>query len=189
VPNKAIFLDCIFLKRKRFAASNLLDVELYQKPLNNYLYLPFSSYHTKAQKHSFISNELKRYVVHFSDKLLFLCVRKLFLFRLRARGYTQSFLAKPFAQVFYSQRQILLNPTRKPQPSKAEAPIFAIAWDPRTEALNLPKLFHEEWLKVQLEDVPQLRPIPVPLTCYKRAPNLKNFIGKLSKCPISNWLH
>lgn len=179
VPNKAIFLDCIFLKGNRFATSNLLDVELYQKPLNNYLYLPFSSYHTNAQKVSFISNELKRYVVHFSQELLFLCVRQLFFHRLRARGYPKGFLAKPFAQVFYSQRQKFLYPSEAPNASEAEAPIFAIPWDPRTEAMNLPKIFHEEWLNVQ--DVPQLLPVPVPLTCYKRAPNLKNLVNKLSK--------
>jgi hypothetical protein len=58
----AIFLDLTIFKGKRFKEKRLLDTRCYQKPMNRYLFMPFSSEHTTACKISIVHGELRRYI-------------------------------------------------------------------------------------------------------------------------------
>jgi hypothetical protein len=58
----AVFLDCRFFKGRRWLSSGILDVQLYSKPQNRFLYKPFCSVAPKSQFLGVISSELKRYI-------------------------------------------------------------------------------------------------------------------------------
>lgn len=92
----SIFLDVQVYKGPQFSHSNFLDIALYQKPINKYQYIPYSSYHTKFIFKSFITSELNRYLVKCTNPLDFLNLRRLFFQRLTNRGYNKRFLENIF---------------------------------------------------------------------------------------------
>jgi hypothetical protein len=99
------FLDlCIFKSQQLFHTVNggLLSTKLFQKPMNKYLYLPYSSFHSTACKRGFITGLLKTFIRCCSFKEDFYIFRRLLWFRLRARGYTRSFLRPLFDSLQYS---------------------------------------------------------------------------------------
>jgi len=87
-----IFLDVKVFKGPQFSHCNLLDIALYQKPINKYQYIPHFSYHTKFVFKSFITSELNRYLVKCTSPLDFLNLRRLSFQRLTNRGYSKHFL-------------------------------------------------------------------------------------------------
>jgi Reverse transcriptase (RNA-dependent DNA polymerase). len=80
-----------------------IETEVYQKVLNSYLYIPWSSYHPVFVKRSFVKGELIRYVRLSSEVSSFRTVRSLFWFRLRARGYPGRWLRAIFLEVKWSK--------------------------------------------------------------------------------------
>ncbi|CAI5999285.1 unnamed protein product [Closterium sp. NIES-65] len=62
------FLDLTVFKGQRFQSSGTLDMKLFQKPMNRYLYLPFKSYHTRATKLGFIRNVMPKAVPGIGDE-------------------------------------------------------------------------------------------------------------------------
>jgi len=65
------FLDLTIYKGKRFYSSGLLDLKTYQKPVNAYLYIPYTSEHPMHTLKSFVQSELKRYIRTNSDFINF----------------------------------------------------------------------------------------------------------------------
>ena len=90
-----------------------LTTRPYQKPLNRYLYLPFTSYHPNHSKKSFIKAELLRYIRLSSKKSEFLHIKEKFFVRLRNKGYPIWFLKSIFEEVDYSSRDKLLRPHKR----------------------------------------------------------------------------
>ena len=64
--------------------TNRFTFNCFQKTLNTYQYIPYSSNHRLHVKNSFVSNELKRYMVRESTTLGYLNMQKKFFTRLRA---------------------------------------------------------------------------------------------------------
>jgi hypothetical protein len=93
---ESIFLDVLIYKGTLFSKSKLLDIRLFQKPINKYQYIPHSSFHTKFVFKSFISAELHRYLIKCTNAFDFLNMRKLFFGRLFRRGYTSDYLNRIF---------------------------------------------------------------------------------------------
>jgi hypothetical protein len=84
---------------------------VFQKALNSYLYIPWSSCHSDASKRAWVKGELIRYVRISSKSEDFKKVQQLFLSRLRARGYPGRWLRKVFSEVSYaSERPTALRP-------------------------------------------------------------------------------
>ena len=107
---KVNFLDMLIFKDPENHTK--LITKPYQKPLNRYLYIPFTSYHPTHAKKSFIKAELIRYV-RLSSKLSdFLAIRKKFFDRLQNRGYTCGFLRDTFAEVSYESREKYLSKSK-----------------------------------------------------------------------------
>jgi hypothetical protein len=117
---KVDFMDLTVYKGERFKATGVLDIKVYQKPMNKYLYLPFKSYHTRKTKTGFITSELKRYILKSSDIQSYLVIRGEFYKRLRARGYPPSFLLPIFNSVSYQSRSQLLANIRPHDQPKSE---------------------------------------------------------------------
>jgi len=72
--------------------------EPYQKPINKYLYLPFSSCHPLPSLKGWITAELKRYKRLSTKKSTYKTFRNLFYIRLRNRGYPINFLNRIFRE-------------------------------------------------------------------------------------------
>lgn len=140
------FLDISIFKGKRFNTTQRLDFRTYQKPLNLYLYLPYSSFHPRACKIGFIGSEIRRHILRCSRVTDFLALRRAFYHRLRARGYPPSFLLPIFnaPQHQWATRSDLLTkaklrvassnnddiPTRRPQ-------VLKCLWTTRSQQLRL----------------------------------------------------
>jgi hypothetical protein len=82
-------------------ANGRLYTKVYQKPLNSYQYIPWSSYHPESVKLAFVKGELIRYVRLSSRYEDYRRIILLFWRRLRARGYPVRWLRKAFSAVSY----------------------------------------------------------------------------------------
>ena len=100
----ANFLDLTIYKGNRFMREGKLDLKIYQKPLNKYLYLPFNTDHPTHCKKSFVTSELRRYVKGSSDHSVYTTVSTLFYSRLLKRGYPDDIICEWFQTVQYSNR-------------------------------------------------------------------------------------
>jgi len=104
----ANFLDLKIFKGRRFHTEGLLDIEIYQKPLNAYAYIPYSSYHPKHTLKGFVQSELKRYVKGNSCAQGFYKIAVLFEMRLLNRGYPKLILQNWFSEVTFESRNSLI---------------------------------------------------------------------------------
>jgi hypothetical protein len=87
------FLDmCVFTD----ADDRTLHTRLFQKPINQYLYIPPYSNHSPTVFKNLVQAELKRYRLICSRDSDFETAKSLFYQRLKARGYTTDFLAAHF---------------------------------------------------------------------------------------------
>jgi len=68
------FLELTIFKGERW----INDLKVYQKPLNKFLYLPFSSFYTKSCKTALITGELRRFIRNSSSITDYLETKKLF---------------------------------------------------------------------------------------------------------------
>ena len=60
--NDVHFMDLFIFKGERFYVDGKLDVSVFQKEENKYMYIPAKSGHAKHTIKNFIRGELKRYV-------------------------------------------------------------------------------------------------------------------------------
>ena len=166
-PTRLPFLDIwINLLNDKFSFN------CFQKSLNTYQYLPFSSNHPLHVKHSFISNELKRYLIRESTPLGYSNMRNLFFRRLTKRGYPPNFILRNFRKYPYSLRQSLLF---KPKTKASLTPtIFRLRY-----THNTPKLGIQTFLTNLYSDFikdPQLCSIPKPLVCWTKSKTLHSLL-------------
>ena len=137
----------------------------YQKPLNRYLYIPFTSYHPTHAKRSFIKAELIRYVRLSSRRSDFLIIRKKFFHRLQNRGYPRCFLTKVFSEVHYDSRPSFLSERKDRHRNLSKKLFFKTTKNPLFKNVHLKNLFlhhlgHEFDVTI----------------CYKATPSLSKFV-------------
>jgi hypothetical protein len=104
------FLDLTIYKGENMV-NNLLDTKSYQKPFNNFLYIPASSFHPTHQKVAFIKGLLKSYLKANSNQKTYYDIRNKFFWRLRKRGYSRKQLLTIFKAAHYDKnlRHTLLH--------------------------------------------------------------------------------
>lgn len=196
--HKAAFLDLCISKGDRFAREGRFDLDVHQKKMNLYLYIPYRSFHTEAMKKSFILTELMRYIRNSSSAEGYYSLRALFWQRLRDRGYPSAFLRPIFNGIFYVDRpfflwpsaqllscpQLLLAPPRSAtllrriarlqssgQAAREAVPlVFIVPYSPLTRELPTRCLLARHWEMVRdaLEE-PSLSP---PIIAYQSATSL-----------------
>jgi hypothetical protein len=140
ISNSGIFLD-LTVKLE----SNIIDITLYQKPINKYQYIPYSSSHLQHILKNFVKTEIARYESYVTDKEELLNIISKFYKRLSIRGYPPQFLSKIFNEITcyplpylfpkkesvntVSKQQlkpIIIIPTYKARPSQSYKSIFNI---------------------------------------------------------------
>ncbi len=115
---KVHFLDFHIFKGDRYQHQGILDMSVYSKAMNRFLYIPFSSYHSRAMKLAFIKAELIRFVRNSSSESSYEETCKSFYYRLRRRGYPDRFIVSAFKQVEYKNRQQYLKVSNNQQQQK-----------------------------------------------------------------------
>ena len=171
-------MDLHIFKGARFKEFGLLDYEVYQKPINRYLYIPFHSFHTTASKQSFITTKLDRHVTHSSDAAANLQVKLLFYKRLRARGYPLKFLRPLFKKHTCMKRASLFKPRHiKCSFSTRQQPlIFKTVNNTRNNTLGLRNFLAEVQQRATLVSTLKKCSKQRPILCLKRPNNLSNML-------------
>ena len=151
--------------------NGVLTTRPYQKPLNRYLYILFTSYHPSHSKKSFIKAELLRYIRLSSKKSGFLQIKEKFFVRLQNRGYPTWFLKPIFEEVEYSSRDILLRPHTKS--THVSRVFFKTYRNPLFDGVNLKDMI--------LSNIGNEHCVTI---CFKRTPALsksvcRNFLGHI----------
>ena len=87
-----------------------LYFETFQKPHNQYLYIPYFSFHRPHVFRAWVKTELLRYAVNSTREIDFLHISGLFHKRLIDRGYPENILLPIFTSVQHSDRVNALQP-------------------------------------------------------------------------------
>lgn len=172
-------LDLVLFKGDDFHTSGKLSTRCFQKPLNAYQYIPFTSWHPKHQKVAFVVNELQRYLLRESTELGFLELRRAFYSRLRSRGYPPDFLQACFAKVHWDQRVALLQQVYARGPLHSlglkRAPlVLKLDFCEATRALNLGGALNPK-LHGEFQRHPLLQHIPKPMICWRNPRKIGTF--------------
>ena len=173
------FLDLKIFKGERFQLSSHLDIKVYQKPQNKYLYLPPNSFHPKAIFPAYIKAEINRYRLNCSSDKDFEEVREDFKNRLLARGYEEETLKPLFSSV--KKRTELLLQVRlgkeKKHLNKGKF-IFKTLHHPQTKALHIKSCLKlTERAKDHLDGV-RLFNGQEPIICYSNPPAIRSFFSQ-----------
>ena len=134
-PSTINFLDLTIYKGPHFPFTNILDTKTYQKPLNLYQNVHFTSTHTNNIFKSIIKGEGIRYVRTNTTEQLYLATVHIFTQRLSKRGYPISFVKKVQKTVQYSNRHKYLQKKRMHQPT-CFLPLFKYLPPPQYKALK-----------------------------------------------------
>ncbi|MDR3548550.1 MAG: reverse transcriptase domain-containing protein [Candidatus Pacebacteria bacterium] len=169
------FLDLRIHKGPRFAATGIIDFSVHQKQLNAYLYLPFFSFHAPRSKGGFMVTELMRYVRNSSSRKDYIAIKRLFLYRLRARGYPAAFLHFFLSKVSYSDRPRLLQ--RRPPPADIDSKptvFFTTEYNSSTHKLPLAYTLHRYLYTYAIDEFE-------PMVGLRRSHNLHNLLCSNNK--------
>ena len=173
------FLDLTIYKGPLFSCHNKLDFRLFQKHLNNYLYLPYSSYHEPSTRVSFVLNELRRYAVRSCLESLFIPLKYLFLERLKCRGFPYQFLRPLFRKVGWSSRVAILHKAAAPKAIDRRPPVFSIPWNPLSDAMDFRTLLRKHWTVITNDPILNTVFTRPPLVAFKRSANIASLINNI----------
>lgn len=129
------FLDITLYKGPRFSSDMILDIKLYQKEINKYVYLPPNSFHSKSTFRGIILSELRRYRINCSDDNEFELVKAQFLSRLLDRGHVLANISEIFQTCF--NRASLLDSINRTVSATEHPLVFTCTRSPRALKLNL----------------------------------------------------
>jgi len=145
--------------------STLIQTELFQKQLNRFMFLPFSSAQPVFIKRAFLREELKRAITAFSDHSAFLDYRSKFLIRLLARGFPFPFIAQCWKDITYSLRPQLLNSAMAARDRSLTGQFsqrmsrvipLTLPFDRRTQDLNPSRIIQNAWTTFSQQELDSL---------------------------------
>jgi hypothetical protein len=127
---------CNFLDIIVSIKNDKLHTNIYQKQLNTYAYLPFHSYHTKAQKRGFIKGEAIRYARICTSEADFKSMITLFTLRLQRRGYPLSLIKRALGEVQHKDKH-KYNVNSSNKDKKAIPLLFKTEYNPAVSHSNI----------------------------------------------------
>jgi hypothetical protein len=165
------FLDLTVYKGSNFPFTNRLDTKTFQKPLNLYQYLHFTSNHPPKVFKALIKGECIRFARTNSLKEMFDTTVHLFKKRLLKRDYPKVFIAKATNLVKYQKRQQYLSQAQRPRTT---------CFPPLFKSLPPPQFRHLKQLILQ--DYAKLR-FTTPRFIALKYPTLKNIFVRAKVIP------
>ena len=118
------FLDLTIYKGTHFHFTNILDTKTYQKPLNLYQYLHYTSNHQPQVYKSIIKGETIRYIRTNTSYDTYNTTLHKFKQRLLKRGYPKQLITKLTATVQYNKRQQYLLQHTTTQHNIVRPPLY-----------------------------------------------------------------
>ena len=103
------FLDLTIYKGPNFKTSHRLDLKTYQKPLNLYQYIEYTSAHPRNIYRSIILGECKRHLRNNTRPETFIATTTIFKKRLLKRKYPKQLTSKLIGTITFSERQKYLE--------------------------------------------------------------------------------
>lgn len=180
------FLDLTIFKGPRFISDHKLDIKVYSKPNNQFLYLPFTSFHARPHKISFLRGELLRFIRNCSQVEDFLrLIRKEFFHRLRARGYPVSIILAQFRNINYRDRLSFIFPSQN-NPRKNTPLLFNFIHNASSVRFNFKKILLEHWNIISNDNNTVAPYFPDrPLIAYSRSKNIaeRTLFASRKFCP------
>jgi hypothetical protein len=178
------FLDITIYKGSLYHFNNRFDIKVYQKPINKYVYLPPTSFHSK-NVFKFITGELRRYRLICNNDTDYYYIKEQFRTRLLDRGYTTSYLHSMMMsdKTFLNNRtEMLLNFETK-QLQQTNCPhipiLFKTIHNPRLKHINIRKCLEiPEFLYQDPNTKLVFNKQTTPLLCLKRSINLREQLCK-----------
>ena len=138
----ANFLDLVIYKGSRFTTSQIFDLDVYQKPTNQFLFLPYDSYHPDHVFQGWIRGYLGRLRINCTDDIIYHVRRSQFWKQLLERGYAELDLSTYFQ--YDPLRSVLIAKIRTTPKGASEGShktFFKIRHSPRTTQL-MPTIKH-----------------------------------------------
>ena len=89
-------MDLHIFKAKNVYNGENLNIKVYQKPENKYMYIPYKSAHPRHTIKNYVIGELKRYARINTEELNFLKTKNIFFLRMRNRGFKKNKLSHWF---------------------------------------------------------------------------------------------
>jgi hypothetical protein len=172
-----IFLDTYVFKGEQFARSGIMDMKVYQKPSNEYVYIPPTSYHHKSVFTGMMKSESNRYAARTTNQEDLRQVNQEFIHRLMARGHREIDINKNIAPFITHQAAIqkLSTPIQPKQPGL----IFITFNTPRIKQLDLSNILKPTMAARSDPDFLQLFPRhSTPIICKKRTQNLADMVKR-----------
>jgi hypothetical protein len=182
---EGIFLDLHIFKGSRFTEKNLLDVKIYQKPQNKYLYIPLNSFHPKSVFPSYIRAEINRYRLTCTNDNDFLTVKTDFFNRLTARGYPADFLTPIFVE--NQSRKNLLDKVRNrlfgnnDNPKSIKPLIFKTCYHPQIKAIKFKDCLQLTGGMTGTQAGIDLCHGNEPIICYSNPPSIRSYFSQSRK--------
>ena len=165
------YLDLTIYKGTFFHFTNLLDTKTYQKQLNLYQYLHFTSTHPPKIYKAIIRGECIRYARTNTTYETYKATVHNFKLRLRKRGYPDRVITKNTSIVKYSKRQEYLTHSQRLQPT-CYPPLFKSVPPPNYHLLQ----------QLVLQDYPRLH-FTSPRFITLRHPTLQNLLVRTRLAP------
>jgi hypothetical protein len=175
------FLDLVIFKPDDFIRTGKLYTKVHQKENNPYLYIPFSSAHSRSSKKAFITTELIRYARNSTLLKDFLLIKKLFYQRLLKRGYPPDFLRPIFERIRHEYRHKALQP-KLVNVQDYRPTVIKLRWTKHLEDLNISHSLRMLWKETLLKNE-QLEELigPAPIVCFLRhGPSLQQRLVRAS---------
>ena len=129
------FLDLTIYKGTAFHFTNILDTKTFQKPLNLYQYLHFSSNHPRNILKAIIKGKCIRYARTNTTYETYAATVFSFKQRLLKRNYPKEFINKVTTTVQYSNRQKFLQ-SRQIQQPRTSTPLYKCLPPPQYRLLK-----------------------------------------------------
>jgi len=175
-----VFLDLTLYKGFRFYTSGHFDLDVYQKPSNKFLFLPYGSHHHPHVFKGWIHGYISRLRLNCTDDARYQLRRQQFYQQLQARGYPEDTLSYLFE--YTPDRAHLLHRVQfTPQTRTLDntKTVFKISYSPRTASL-LPIIRQALTATPDILINPslrkQLQPNGRPTICLRNSPNIGNTI-------------
>lgn len=178
--DRGVFLDLEFYKGYNMIYGKL-DTKVYQKPKNQYLYIPPFSFHHPAVFKSTVVSELKRYRILSSNDIDFQIIKTLYYDRLRCRGYEERWLLDLF-NIQLDRNSLIKSQiakrASKNHNNKSSPLIISLPISLRSMALNLTNILsntiNDAWFDPDFHYI--FGYPPRVITCYTRATNIGDIL-------------
>lgn len=178
------YLDITIFKGKRFKESGILDIKIYVKECETFMYLNPTSTHPQATFSGFIKGEFLRYARNCNNEKDFIQHSNLFSSKLQNRGYTAEQIREIRNTVSHTDRPNLLKPKNTDENNATPFPlVFTTEYTSHLKSPTIKKALTKYWSKIEMDEkLKAIFPEP-PLIAFRRTKNIQNIVVRAKLPP------